>query len=344
MGGANAPEAVINGISLAATKHPNVKFVVFGDSVRLLPLLTSHKALASRYEIVHCSHVITDDEQPVRALKRGTDSSMRKAIDMVKERRADACISCGNTGALMVMAKLVLGDIHGISRPAIASIFPNFNDGVVLLDLGANAECDAHNLFQFALMGHCFAQAVLHKKNPSIGLLNVGVEEYKGRDIDKKAYELLKTSSLNFYGYVEGHDIPEGKVDVVVTDGFSGNVVLKTAEGVASLCKDVLKQTFKGSIFGYIAAFLVRKRLKHIVDTFDPRNHNGAMFIGVDGVVVKSHGSSDDIAFANAVDATVNLVEQNINKHISSLLEQLTTEHRSDGSNMINKIIKKLGF
>jgi glycerol-3-phosphate acyltransferase PlsX len=343
MGGANAPAAIIAGMLKVSSTHKNVKFMLFGDKQRLMPILNSYPELAGRYEVVHCATVVTDEQQPVQALKKGVDSSMRKAIDAVKEKKAHACVSCGNTGALMVMAKMVLGSIHGIARPAIVSIFPNFKGGVVMLDLGANAQCDAHNLFQFAIMGYCFAKVILKKANPSIGILNVGIEEYKGRDLDKKAADLLKNSELNFHGYIEGHDITEGTVDVVVTDGFSGNIVIKVAEGVASLCKGVLKETFNQGIFGRLAALLVAKNLKKVVTHFDPRNHNGAMFIGVDGIVVKSHGSSDATAFANALEVTINLAKQNINQQISELLGQVTEQYSTEGT-IVDKIKKKLGL
>lgn len=344
MGGAYAPGVIIEGMASIASKYPKVKYIVFGDSDKIFSLLSAYPILEDKCEVVHCSTFISDEQQPVLALKRGKESSMRKAIDALHEGRANACVSGGNTGALMVMSKMVLGTIHGIKRPAIVSIYPNFKDGVVMLDLGANSECDAHNLFQFALMGHCFAQIVLKKPSPTIGILNVGIEENKGRDIDKKAYALLKSSSLNFYGYIEGDDIIKGTVNVVVTDGFSGNIVLKTSEGLARICKEMIKITFQSSILSKIAGLLVAHSFKKISDRLDPRSHNGAMLIGVDGIVVKSHGSSDAIGFANALEVTINLVKRNINDEISELLSHISNQDGLAKPTLVSKIKKKLGL
>lgn len=343
MGGAYAPGVIIEGIAQVVLKYPKVRYLLFGDRAQLSTLISAYPNLKDRCEIIHCPTIITDEQQPVQALKKGLDSSMRKAIDALNERKADACISGGNTGALMVMAKMVLGTIHGIKRPAIVSIYPNFKEGVVMLDLGANAECDAYNLFQFALMGHCFAQVVLKKHSPSIGILNVGIEEYKGRDIDKKAYKLLEASGLNFHGYIEGNDITKGTVNVVVTDGFSGNIVLKTSEGLGKICKEVIKDAFQKTFLGRLAGFLVFHNFKKINDKLDPRLHNGAMLIGVDGIVVKSHGSSDAIGFANAIEVTINLVRRNINDEISDLLAHISDPDDADIT-LVGKIKKKLGL
>lgn len=341
MGGANAPYCVIEGISLFVnrTKTFNYFFKIFGDQNRVKPLLDKYPELAGRYELIHCPTFIADDEQPVRALKQGKDSSMRKAIDAIKEEQAHACVSSGNTGALMVMAKLVLGSLKDIKRPAIISVFPNFKDGVVMLDLGANTDCDEHNFLQFALMGHCYARIMLKKNSPSIGILNVGTEQTKGREIEKKAYELLKSSDLNFYGHVEGNDVTQGTVDVVVTDGFSGNIFIKTAEGTARIAKDLIKQTFSDNFLSKIGGLLAKKSLKNAFNRLDPRKYNGAMLIGLNGVVVKSHGSSDSFAFANAIEVTYNLVRQNINSDINKLIEQSVKR-----DTIVSKIKHKLGF
>ncbi len=341
MGGANAPFCVVEGISLFVnkTKALNYFFKIFGDQVRVKPLLEKYPELAGRYELIHCPTFIADDEQPVKALKQGKESSMRKAIDAIKEEKSPACISSGNTGALMVIAKMVLGSLRDIKRPAIISVFPNFKEGVVVLDLGANTDCDEHNFLQFALMGHCYARIMLQKNSPSIGILNVGTEHTKGREVEKKAYELLKNSSLNFYGHIEGNDLTQGTVDVVVTDGFSGNVMIKVAEGTARICRDLIKQAFNENLLSKLGGLLAKRSLKSAFSRLDPRKYNGAMLIGINGIVVKSHGSSDSFAFANAIEVTYNLVKQNINSDISKLIEQ-----SSKRETIVDKIIQKLGF
>lgn len=348
MGGANAPGSVIEGLNIFCQKHEeeSVFFHIYGDQTKLRQILSQYHQLNNRYKLIHTPVAISDTEQPVRALKQGKESSMRKAIDAVKEGEAQACVSSGNTGALMVMAKMVLGVLSGISRPAIISLFPSFNNGaakgVVILDLGANAECDSHNLLQFALMGHCFAKVLLGKHNPSIGILNVGTEEYKGRDIEKKSYDLLKSSKLNFVGFVEGHDLIEGAVDVVVTDGFSGNLVIKVAEGTAKVIKEFIKRAFKKNFFTMIIAYFTQGILREALTQIDPRRYNGAMFVGVNGIVVKSHGSSDGYAFANAVEVAINLVKQEINSDIVKVLKQMQ-DLETSGS-FVKKIKQKLGF
>ncbi len=343
MGGANAPHCIVDAIAKVIESHKGVSFKIFGDEERINTALKPHGISQDRIEVIHTTKAITDDEQPIKALKTGKDSSMYKAIQAVKNGEANACISGGNTGALMVMSKMVLGSLHNVKRPAIVNIFPNLKGGCVILDLGANSECDAANLFQFALMGHAYARAVLKKDRPLIGILNVGTEEYKGRDIEKKTYEMLKQSGLNFYGHIEGYDITKGTVDVVVTDGFSGNIAIKVAEGTANICRDYIKEAFQSSFFAKIGGLLARKGLKTVLSRVDPRNYNGAMFIGVDGIVVKSHGSSDHKGFANAIDVTARLIKQDVNNEISQLLTQLH-ELESSKESLISKIKHKLGF
>lgn len=341
MGGSNAPICVIEGISMfiESGKARSVYFKIFGDEFRLMPILQNFPNLLGKYELFHCATSVADDEQPVKALKQGKESSMRKAIDAVKNGHAHACLSSGNTGALMVMSKMVLGSLPCIKRPAIISVFPNLRGGIVMLDLGANTECDEENFFQFAQMGHCYAKILLKKPYPLIGILNVGVEETKGRDVEKKAFNLLKESGFNFYGYVEGNDVTYGLVDVVVTDGFSGNIAIKIAEGTARICKDIIKEAFTSNLISKVGGLLARKSLKKAMDKIDPKNYNGAMLIGLNGVVVKSHGSSDSVGFCNAIFVTYNLIKQDINKDISSTLEEVVKKET-----LVNKIIHKLGF
>ena len=230
MGGANAPASVVDGLELIAENHSDVFFLIYGKQELLASMLNKHKKLQGRYRLIHASTVVSDDESPIKAYKTGADSSLRKAIDAVHSGEADACVSCGNTGALMVTAKMVLGALKYVKRPAIISIFPNKKDGVVMLDLGANSECEPINFLQFAIMGSCFAKALFQNPNPAVGILNIGVEEHKGRDLEKKSSEMLKESKLNYKGFIEGYDLSDGTVDVVVTDGFTGNIALKVAE------------------------------------------------------------------------------------------------------------------
>ncbi|MDF3047975.1 MAG: phosphate acyltransferase [Candidatus Midichloriaceae bacterium] len=341
MGGANAPLSVISGLELFCKENNSTSFLLYGRETEIRQLVEKTKHLKNFCKIIDCETVVSDDEQPVKAAKTGINSSMRKAIEAVKSGAANACVSSGNTGALMVMSKMVLGMLSGIKRPAIVSIFPNRTHGTVMLDLGANAECDPQHLMQFAIMGVCFAKVILKKENPSIGILNVGVEEYKGRELDKKLSQMLATSGLNYHGFVEGHDLSEGTVDVAVTDGFTGNIALKVAEGVAKTCMHYMKTGFKSSLISKLGALLAARGLKKSFSIIDPRHYNGAMFIGVDGIVVKSHGSSDEIAFANALSVAEKLAKDKINKNINSTIEQHTT---STASSIVSKIKHSLGL
>jgi glycerol-3-phosphate acyltransferase PlsX len=339
MGGANAPACVVDAINDFLKTSNGVFLKIYGDSSKIKNRLSS----LENVEIIHTDKYVSDEEQPIKALKNGRDSSMYRAIQSVKEGKADACISGGNTGALMVMAKTQLGTLNDIKRPAIVNVFPNEKEGVVMLDLGANAECDANHLYQFALMGHCYAKALLQKNNPSIGILNVGTEEYKGRDLEKKTFDLLQNSGLNFKGHVEGYDVTNGTVDVVVTDGFSGNLVVKIAEGTANICKSIIKKSLTDSFFAKIGALLVQKSLRNNFAAVDPKNHNGAMFIGLNGIVVKSHGSSDSTGFLNALNVVTNLTKKDINSEISTLLKHLS-DVRSSKSSLFSKIKSGLGI
>ncbi len=341
MGGANAPAAVIEGLELICKERSDLSFLLYGRETEVRQNLSNTKYLTNHIKIIDCVTVVSDDEAPVKAMKSGRNSSMRKAIDAVQSGEANACVSCGSTGALMVMSKMVLGMLQGIKRPAIVSIFPNRTHGTVILDLGANAECDANHLFEFALMGACFAKVVFKKGNPSIGILNVGVEDYKGREMDKKLAQLLKGSNLNYHGFVEGHDLSEGLVDVVVTDGFTGNIALKVAEGVAQTCMHYMKRGFKSSMISRLGAVLAARGLKKSFAIIDPRYYNGAMFVGVNGIVVKSHGFADSVAFANAITVAAKLVKEGINKDINEMIEQ---HQVSIGTSIVSKIKHSLGL
>jgi phosphate acyltransferase len=342
MGGTGAPHCVIEGLENICTKYEDIRFVLYGRESDVSHLLGKTVLLKGRSTFINCDDVVSDYEQPVKALKSGKKSSMWAAVNAVKNKEADVCISSGSTGALMVMAKMVLGSLPGIKRPAIVSIYPNIKHGSVMLDFGANTECDEHTLLQFAVMGCCYARIMLKKSEPSVGILNVGVEEYKGRDIDKRAFKLLKDSTLNFYGFIEGNDLSAGTVDVVVTDGFTGNIVLKTSEGVGKICRTYMKEAFMSSLLSKIGAFFAKSALKSLAKKVDPRNYNGAMFIGLNGIVIKSHGSSDSFAFSNAVEAAIKLSKQCINDDISNMLESYYTEEVHPS--IISKIKNKLGF
>lgn len=328
MGGDNAPESVIDGAEMALVRHPGIKFLIFGDEATLTPLINSRPSLKNSSEIIHTSHVIASEDKPSVAVRRGRTSSMWLAIESVKEGKACAVVSAGNTGALMAISKLVLRTLPGVYRPAIAALFPTLRGECVMLDLGANVESDAQDLYRFAIMGDAFARAVLGLSRPRIGLLNVGSEELKGRTEVKEACALLKDSrlSLNFHGFIEGNDIAAGTVDVVVTDGFTGNVALKTAEGAARLIRTYLRDAFNSSPVAKLGGLLASGALGGVKDKLDDRKRNGAMFLGLAGIAVKSHGGADAYSFCNAVSVAVELVAHRINDRIMDELGQEGTK------------------
>lgn len=328
MGGDHAPGSVIGGIALALEKYPDTDFIVYGDSQKLLPMVEANKAFAGRVTVQHAPSSIAADAKPAIALRTGRDSSMRLAIDAVHEGKAAAVVSGGNTGALMAMALFVLRPLPGIERPAITSLFPSRKGDVVMLDLGANLEVDSDNLVQFAIMGSAFATAILGNRAPSIGLLNVGSEDTKGKDSVREAARVLKSATgqpWKFHGFVEGDDITAGTVDVVVTDGFTGNVALKTAEGVGKLYVDFLKRIFESSSWmsklGYLLAKPAFRTLK---ERLDHRRYNGGVFLGLQGICVKSHGGMDALGFANAIGVAHDLVKHDCNETIKAELAQLS--------------------
>jgi phosphate acyltransferase len=309
MGGARAPEMVLRGAELALQRYLGLHFLVFGNENALRPLLARSPGLAEAVEVHHTSEVVLDDDKPSVALRSGRQSSMRLAIDAVAEGLADGVVSAGNTGALMAMAKFALKTLPGIDRPAIASFFPTRRGESVMLDLGANVECDAENLVQFALLGDAFARSVLGLVEPIVGLLNVGSEDQKGNDAVRAASVRLRSalSSIRFYGFIEGDDIPAGTVDVVVTDGFTGNVAVKTAEGTAKLFSEFMSGAFEHSLSARIGGLFARHALRKLRMRLDPRRYNGAVFLGLRGIAVKSHGSTDAFGFAHAVGVAVDM-------------------------------------
>jgi len=325
MGGDHAPEVVVDGAEIARQRHPNVRFLFFGDEGRLQNMLARRPELLAISEIRHTDSVIGNETKPSQALRSGRRSSMRLAIDAVESGEAGVVVSAGNTGALMAMAKMVLKTLPGVHRPAIASFFPTQRGESVMLDLGANVECDADNLTQFAVMGAVFARAVLGLLEPTVGLLNIGSEDVKGHESIRLAAARLRQTPLplRFHGFVEGNDIPAGTVDVVVTDGFTGNVALKTAEGTARLYSEFLKRTFRASLMAKLGYFFARTAFHKLRMRTDPRRYNGAMLLGLGGVCVKSHGGTDAFGFANAVCVAVDLVVNQFNEKIKEEMQQL---------------------
>lgn len=325
MGGDHAPDAVLDGLELAAERHPQARFLLVGDEARLGGMLARRPRAKKACSLRHAPDVISAEMKPTAALRQGRQSSMRIAIDAVAHREAQGVVSAGNTGALMALAKIIVKTLPEIDRPALAAIMPSARGDVVMLDLGANLQCDARNLVEFAVMGDTFARAVLGLPNPTIGLLNVGSEELKGDDRIRAAAEVLRESHIGagFHGFVEGHDIAAGTVDVVVTDGFTGNVALKTGEGALKLMRDLLRQVFTSSIPARVGYLMARPALDRLREWMDPRRYNGAILLGLNGVVVKSHGGTDALGFAHAVDVAMDMVTHRFNDRIREGLAKL---------------------
>ena len=316
MGGDLGPIAVINGAFQASKKIPKIKFIFFGNKIEIAPLLKKKKIL-NISEIFHTDQIITNDIKPIDALRKFRKSSMFKATESVKLGVSNAIVSGGNTGALMVISTVLMKTINGINRPAIASMFPTKKSETLMLDLGANIDCDVKNILDFAIMGKIFSKTVLGIKKPKIGLLNVGSEIIKGNKIVQLAAKrLAKEKNINFYGFIEGNDIPMGKVDVVVTDGFTGNIALKTAEGISELYTSYLKKTFNNNLYSKLAFIISLPILKTLWNRVSPGKYNGAMFLGLNGIVVKSHGRSDSDGFANAISVAYDLCINNFNEKI----------------------------
>ena len=312
MGGDNAPHIIVDGAAQTKIRHPYVKFSFFGNKIKLLPLISSSEVLKES-KIVHTDEFIDANEKPSIAVRKGRNSSMGMAIQSVKSGKADAIVSAGNTGALMAMAKLFLRPIEGINRPAIAAYFPTITGESCMLDLGANIDCDAKNLVQFAFMGQAFANIVMGVDNPSISLLNIGEEEQKGLDYIKEASQILSDlkSQINYAGFIEGDKIAQGISDVIIADGFSGNVSLKTAEGTALLVTSYLKKALSSSLSSKIGYLFAKKAINNFRLQMDPRKYNGAVFLGLNAVAVKSHGGTDGFGFANAICVAVDMVKYN---------------------------------
>lgn len=309
MGGDGAPGIVIDGLAIAATRHPRGRFLVFGDEAVVAPLIAAKAFQPGQVTLRHASERVSGEMKPTVAL-RLRDSSLRRAIDSVATGEAAGVISAGNSGAMLALAKIVIKTMPGIDRPALAAIGPSAKGDVVMLDLGANLACDPRNLVEFAIMGEVFARCVLGLPSPRVGLLNVGSEEQKGDEKLRQAAETLRASPLadQFHGFVEGHDITAGTTDVVVTDGFSGNIALKTGEGAFRLVGSLLKQVYGGSLLAKIGYLLARPGLERLREWLNPARYNGAVLIGLNGIVVKSHGGADAEGFAHATDLAWDLV------------------------------------
>ncbi len=325
MGGDHAPGMVLKGAEIALQRHPSVRYLLFGAEGKIRPLIAKLPNLSQVVTLCHTTEIVADDAKPSLALRTGRQSSMRLAIDAVADGRADGVVSAGNTGALMAMAKSALKMLPGIDRPAIASFFPTQRGESVMLDLGANIECDAENLVQFALMGDVFARTVLGLIEPTVGLLNVGAEDLKGNNAVRAASARLRLAitPIQFYGFVEGDDIAAGTVDVVVTDGFTGNVAVKTAEGTAKLFNEFLEAAFHHSLLARIGYLFARGALTKLRMRCDPRRYNGAMFLGLGGIAVKSHGSTDSFGFANAIGVAIDMKVNGFLDKIRVELERL---------------------
>lgn len=327
MGGDHAPHMVIEGVVAAARRYPNVHFLLFGKEDQIKPLVDSQSAMANRYDIIHCDEVITSDMKPSQAIRGLSNSSMKNAIKAVADGQAQGVISAGNTGAYLALTKIILKTLPGIDRPALASLVPSMCGESVMMDLGANLECSPKNLLQFAIMGEMFARYVLSHPKPSIGLLNVGSEDTKGSPIVQEAAELIKQSCIaeHFYGFIEGDDITKGTVDVIVTDGFTGNAVLKAGEGVMQLSMAFISQAFKSSIFARIGYLFARPMVKKLTKRLDHRQYNGGIWLGLNGIAVKSHGGTDYLGFAHSIDYAVDMITSKINDHIIAELEAGST-------------------
>ncbi len=306
------------------TENPQLSLLLVGDKTAIEQQLGDDVSRwQDRLSVVHASQVVEMDDSPSKVLRSKRDSSMRVAIDQVKQGTAGACVSSGNTGALMAMAKFVLKMIPGVDRPAIISPLPSHDGHTHVLDLGANIDSSAEHLLQFALMGSELVRAVDGIESPKIGLLNVGEEEMKGNQQVKQAFQLLSDAPINFIGYVEGDDICMGNVDVIVTDGFVGNISLKSMEGITKLIVNSLKQCFNQNLFSKIAAVVAMPVLKSFKRLFDVRKYNGASLVGLRGIVVKSHGGSDRVAIANAIKVAAIEIENDIPNRISERIEAI---------------------
>jgi glycerol-3-phosphate acyltransferase PlsX len=331
MGGDFGPEVVLPAAIQTVKKRDDVRLLLVGREDDLRQGLASLGASENdSLQIHNATEVVGMDEAPSRALRGKKDSSMRVAVNLVKEGVADACVSAGNTGALMATGRFVLKTLAGIDRPAIISALPSIDGHTHVLDLGANIDSSSDHLYQFAVMGSVLAAAIDNIESPRVGLLNIGEEEMKGNDTVKVAAQLLSESKLNYIGFVEGDDIYKGGADVVVCDGFVGNVALKTSEGVAKMISHYMKQEFNRNMLTRLVGMITMPVLKSFRKKIDPRQYNGASLVGLRGIVIKSHGGADELAFANAINIALIEIDKGVPQMISSHLESLLTERQQD--------------
>lgn len=335
MGGDHAPDIIVAGAELFVQKRRDVRLLIHGDETKLRPLIERTERVKKVSQLIHCSGVVAMDAKPAQALRRGKGTSMWSAIESVKRHDARVVVSAGNTGALMAMSRLQLRCIDGVDRPALAALWPTEKGPCAVLDVGANVENDATELAAFAVMGEAYFRALFGKERPSVALLNVGAEDVKGHGEIKEAARLLRESgiSMNFIGFVEGNDIGKGAADVIVTDGFTGNIALKTAEGTAKFVVNALKDALKSGPFSMLGAALASKALSKMKSRLDPRNVNGGVFLGLNGHVVKSHGGTDAQGFATALTFAANLAPSSVPEEVAATLNrapQLRHENHAD--------------
>lgn len=330
MGGDNSPKVVIEGLSLAHKKNPDIRFLVYGDEQKIAAEMNRFPALKEACQVFHTQEFVHNEDKPSHVI-RNRETSMYKAVEAVKKGEAMAVVSAGNTGALMAISKLVLKTIHKIHRPAIISIMPHQSGRYVMLDLGANTECDGINLAEFAIMGNIFAKYALNIEHPRVALMNIGAEEMKGKDEIHVAAHMVKNTHLNldFIGYIEPHEIPQGKADVVVADGFSGNIALKSVEGTCHLIMRLIKQSIKESFWAKLGLPFMLGSMRRLKKTMDPRLYNGAMFVGLNGLSVKSHGGTDAFGFSVAVENAARLVRKDFVGSIRQELEHIDLDELS---------------
>ena len=333
MGGDSGPAVMLAGAERAHSRRDDLKFLLFGDEPTIRAELDQYPGLAGVTEIVHCDDVIAATDKPSQALRRAKTTSMGRAIQAVKAGDANAALSAGNTGALMAMSKVALRTLKGIDRPALAALLPTLGDNdLVMLDLGANTECDTQNLVQFAVMGAAYSRVVLDIDKPRVRLLNIGTEELKGTDQLKDAASILREADylrMRFDGFTEGDKISRGDVDVIVTDGFSGNIALKTAEGTARFVTDLLRRAFTSSARSKLGFLISRPATELLKHHLDPNNHNGAVFLGLNGLVVKSHGNANEKGVANAIRVAARMVREDLTRKITEDLADVAA-HRAD--------------
>ena len=339
MGGDQAPEIVVQGADIALERLPDVRLLLVGDEQRLTGLVADTRRLAGEgCEIVHSTGMVGAEERPSAVLRGERDTSMRVAVDLVAGGEAHGVVSAGNTGAFMALSKLVLGTCPGITRPAIAGFFPNLHGETCVLDLGANIECDTENYIQFAMMGAIFTRIVLGLQKPTIGLLNVGTEAQKGHQELREAAAVLKDLDMPFafHGFVEGNDLASGTVDVIVTNGFTGNIALKTAEGASRFMTGLLRESFRSSMMARLGYLLSRRALTRTFDRVDPRHRNGAVFLGLNSIAVKSHGGTDKLGFANAVCVAANMAKFGF---LASVREELSVLEAATGDDNVSAVV-----